>query len=167
MLLQSVLLGKAREIFSQLSVEESACYYTIKQLIMKGYELVPQAYRQKFRTLGQSNAKTFVEFAQEKGQLFDRWCMSENIKNNYDRLRELILIEEFKNCLSNEVRIFVNDQKPESVTDAARLADNFSLTHKFSTAGKSNPSFSPRDSNSVPFDKKYLFLLAKRSKGRR
>ena len=43
-----------------------------------------------------------------------------------------------------------------SVTAAARLADNFSLTHKFSTAGKSNPSFSPRDNNSGPFDKKYL-----------
>ncbi len=41
-------------------------------------------------------------------QLFDCWCMSENVENNHDRLRELILIEEFKNCLSNDVGTFVN-----------------------------------------------------------
>ena len=48
MLLQSVLVGKAREIFSQLSVELSANYDTVKELILNGYELVPEAYRQKF-----------------------------------------------------------------------------------------------------------------------
>jgi hypothetical protein len=72
MLLQSVLLGKAREIFSQLTVEDSGEYDTVKQLILKGYELVPEAYRQKFRVLCKSSNKTFVEFAQEKAQLFDR-----------------------------------------------------------------------------------------------
>ncbi|CAB4023154.1 Hypothetical predicted protein, partial [Paramuricea clavata] len=86
MLLQSVLLGKAREIFSQLTVEDSGEYDTVKRLILKGYELVPEAYRQKFHILGKSSNKTFVEFAQEKAQLFDRWCTSENVENKYDRL---------------------------------------------------------------------------------
>ena len=90
MLLQSVLVGKAREIFSQLSVEDSANFDTVKELILKGYELVPEAYRQKFRNLTKPSSKTFIEFAQEKAQLFDRWCTSENINNKYDSLRELI-----------------------------------------------------------------------------
>ena len=108
MLLQSVL-GKTREIFSQLTAEDSANYDTVKRLILKGYELVPEAYRQKFRTLSKSSDKTFYEFAQEKAQLFDRWCMSEKIKDEYDRLCQLILMEEFQNCLSNEVRTFMHD----------------------------------------------------------
>ena len=98
MLLQSVLLGKAREIFSQLSIEDSSKYDTVKQLMLKGYELVPKAYRQKFRTLSKSSTKTFIEFAQEKARLFDCWCTSENVENNHNHLRELIFIEEFKNC---------------------------------------------------------------------
>ena len=49
MLLQSVLVGKAREIYTQLSVEKALDYDSVKQLILKGYELVPEAYRQKFR----------------------------------------------------------------------------------------------------------------------
>ena len=39
LLLQSVVIGKARAIYTQLGVE----------LILKGYELVPEAYRQQFR----------------------------------------------------------------------------------------------------------------------
>ena len=46
LLLQSVLIGKAREIYIQLSVEQSHHYETVKELILKGYELVPEAYRQ-------------------------------------------------------------------------------------------------------------------------
>lgn len=77
MLLQSVLIGKAREIFSQISVEDSGDYDTVRELILKGYELVPEAYRQKFRILTKTGNRTFTEFAQEKAQLFDRWCASE------------------------------------------------------------------------------------------
>ena len=50
MLLQSVLVGKAREIYIQLDVEQAA-NYNVEELILKGYELVPEAYHQKFRTL--------------------------------------------------------------------------------------------------------------------
>jgi hypothetical protein len=66
MLLQSVLVGKAREIFSQLSVDLSANYETVKELILNGYELVPEAYRQKFRNLEKTDHKTYVQFAQVK-----------------------------------------------------------------------------------------------------
>lgn len=49
MLLQNVITGKAREIYIQLSVQQASDYDSVKQLILKGYELVPQAYRQRFR----------------------------------------------------------------------------------------------------------------------
>lgn len=38
MLLQSVLLGKAREIYTQLTVEQASSYDTVKELILKGYK---------------------------------------------------------------------------------------------------------------------------------
>ena len=51
MVLQSVLLGKDREIYTQLSVERASNYDTVKELILKGYELVPEAYRRSFRNV--------------------------------------------------------------------------------------------------------------------
>ena len=39
---------------------------------IKGYELVPEAYRQKFRNCKKDSNQTHVEFARNKEQLFDR-----------------------------------------------------------------------------------------------
>ena len=78
LLLQSVLIGKAREIYTQLGVEQSNHYETVKELILKGYELVPEAYRQNFRNCKKDSNQTYVEFARNKEQLFDRRCCSKN-----------------------------------------------------------------------------------------
>ena len=152
MLLQSVLIGIARDIYSELSVELSSDYDIVKELILKGYELVPEAYRQKFRNLERNGSKTYVQFAQEKEQLFDRWCLSENAGKDYKCLRELMLLEEFKRCLSNDIRTFINEQKPKDLTTAARLADDFALTHKFSTNRSQSQTF--RGNNVSSFENK-------------
>ena len=75
LLLQSVLLiGKAREIYSALPVEKSAQYEEVRRAILKAYELVPEAYRQKFRNCKKQDSQTYAEFAREKEALFVRWC---------------------------------------------------------------------------------------------
>lgn len=48
-MLQSVLTGKAAEVYSALGVAESSDYEHVKSVIFKAYEFVPEAYRQKFR----------------------------------------------------------------------------------------------------------------------
>ena len=79
LLLQSVVIGKAREIYAQLSLEQSSDYDTVKEFILKAYELVPEAYRQKFRDCRKEHDQTHVEFARTKEQLFDRWCSSKKV----------------------------------------------------------------------------------------
>lgn len=49
LLLQCKLMGKAQEVCSTLSIEESLKYEVMKSAILRAYELVPEAYRQKFR----------------------------------------------------------------------------------------------------------------------
>ena len=129
-LLQSVFVGKAREIYSALPVEQSSQYTVVKEAVLKAYELVPEAYRQKFYTSVREDKQTYVEFARIKERLFDRWCASQNTNGEYAKLRELILIEEFKSCLSPEVKTYLDEQKVETLQRAATLADDYSLTHR-------------------------------------
>ena len=75
LLLQSVVIGKARQIYTQLSLEQSSGYAKVKELILKTYEFVPEAYRQKFRNIRKENDQTHVEFARTKEQLFDRCAL--------------------------------------------------------------------------------------------
>lgn len=37
-------------------------------------ELVPEAYRQRFRGLRKEAGQTYLDFAREKGIMFDHWC---------------------------------------------------------------------------------------------
>ena len=140
LLLQSVLIGKAREIYTQLGVEQSHHYETVKELILKGYELVPEAYRQKFRNCKKDSNQTHVEFARNKEQLFDRWCCSKKIDQNYDKLRQLVLVEEFKRCIQSDVKTFLCEKQVETLEEAARLADDYYLTHKVSFIAKPKPT---------------------------
>ena len=50
LLLQSTLVGKARQVYSALPVDQSSVYKMVKNAILKAYELVPEAYQQKFRS---------------------------------------------------------------------------------------------------------------------
>ncbi len=106
LLLQCKLTGKAQEVCATLSLEDSLKYDTVKASILYAYELVPEAYRQQFRS-HKIFSQTFVEFAREKGVLFDKWCTSSKI-SDFQTLRELIILEEFKNCVPERVVVYLN-----------------------------------------------------------
>ena len=136
LLLQSVVIGKAREIYTQLPLDQSSDYDTVKNLILKAYELVPEAYRQKFRNCRKEHDQTHVEFARTKEQLFDRWCSSKDVKSDHAKLRQLMLVEEFKRCIHSDVKSFLDEREVETLDVAARLADDYALTHKGSLLTK-------------------------------
>lgn len=69
LLLQCKLKGKSQEVVAALTLEDSLDYDLVKNAILQAYELVPEAYRQKFRKLRKASAKSCVEFAREKGTL--------------------------------------------------------------------------------------------------
>ena len=130
------MISKAREIYIQLGVEQSHHYETVKELIFKGYELVPEAYRHKFRNCKKDSNQTHVEFARNKEKLFDRWCCSKKINQNYDKLRQLMLVEE------SDVKTFLDEKQVETLEEAARLADDYYLTHKVSFIATPKPTSS-------------------------
>lgn len=58
--------------------------------------------------------------------------------NNFERLRELVLIEDFKNSLPDKIVVYLNEKKVSTLAEAAVCADEFVLTHKnvFLTSGR-------------------------------
>lgn len=129
LLLQCVLTGRAQEVYSALTVEQSREYETVKSTLLQAYELAPEAYRQRFRSFFKSEKCTYLEFAREKVTMFDRWCSSMKV-STYEQLRELILLEEFKHCVPDAVAMYLNEHKLSKLSDAALMADEFVLTHR-------------------------------------
>ncbi|KAK7166228.1 hypothetical protein R3I93_006107 [Phoxinus phoxinus] len=129
LMLQCKLSGKAQEVCASLSLEESVQYDAVKTAILRAYELVPEHYRQRFRSTKKGTSQTYVEFVREKGILFDRWIKACKV-TDYNSLRELLLIEEFKNCVPERTALYLNEQKVSTVQQAAVLADEYALMHK-------------------------------------
>ena len=100
----------------------------VRLAILRVYELVPEAYRQKCRHYRKGPNQTHVEFAREKGMLFAKWIASCKAAD-YSALRELIMMEELKKCLPDRIVVYLNEQKVNSLSAAAVLADEYVLTH--------------------------------------
>lgn len=99
-LIQCVLTGKAQKAYSSLSVHDSQNYFKVKDAVLKAYELVPEAYRQKFRNMRKPAEQTYCEFARDLKIQLDRWCAASGANSRED-LHELFLLEQFKVlCLS-------------------------------------------------------------------
>nr|XP_033957166.1 uncharacterized protein LOC117460055 [Pseudochaenichthys georgianus] len=128
LLLQCVFTGKAQEAFAAMTAEDSSNYQLVKAAVLQAFELVPEAYRQRFRLL-RKEKQSHMEFARDLTTSFNRWCVSSQVKTLED-LQELILLEQFKGTLPDRVVTYINEQKVNLVSEAAKLADEFTLTHK-------------------------------------
>ena len=129
MVVQQKLMGRAQSVVCALSDDEANDYWSVKEAVLRAYELVPEAYRQKFRSCRRLPGQTFVEFQREKEILFDRWYRSLKIKQTYANLREVVLMEEFKKSAPPDVRSYLEDQGVQVLRSAAVTADSYELTH--------------------------------------
>ncbi|XP_069170124.1 trichoplein keratin filament-binding protein-like [Procambarus clarkii] len=130
---QSVLTGKAQIAYSTLSLDDSSDYDAVKKVVLMAYQLVPEAYRQKFRNLKKTSEHTFTEFANIKERLFQEWCASRKVKTK-EQLEQRILLEDFKDCLSGDLKTYLEEQQVETLSAAATMAEEYILTQRSSTS---------------------------------
>lgn len=74
--------------------------------------------------------------ARELTSLFNRWRTSLCV-STFEELCNLIVLEQFKNIISERVVMYVNEHKVTTVAEAAILADEYVLIHK-NTSGTNN-----------------------------
>ncbi|MDJ0933722.1 RNase H-like domain-containing protein [Breoghania sp.] len=146
-MLRTVFTGEAQKVCSQIPVAES--YEHLKQTVLAAYELVPEAYRQKFRTWRKKPGQTYAGFSREKEQWFDRWYRALQQDKTFEMLRETILLEEFKSHVPVEVRIHLDEQKVTKLRDAGVMADSYELAHRKSGSGAHSSRSGHPDRGSV------------------
>lgn len=66
-----------------------------------------------------TDGQTYVEFSSEKETYFDKWIQSKNIEDDDDRLRQLILIEDLRECILENIKIYLEETKVDTVYEMA------------------------------------------------
>ena len=67
-----------------------------------------------------------MEFAWEKEALFDRWCTA-NEAGNFEQLKQLVLMEEFKSCPAERVSAYLSENKTGDIFSVKYQWTNMSL----------------------------------------
>ena len=140
---QSVFIGKAQVAYAALNNEDSKDYEIVKSAVLAAYQLVPEAYRQKFRTCIKKSSQSYVEFAKEKEILFTEWLRASEV-SDFDSLKELILVEDFKNGLPKEIRTHIEEFDIGNLESAAKASDWYLLSHQLSRGSSMNGSSNKR-----------------------
>ncbi|KAK4292493.1 hypothetical protein Pmani_034742 [Petrolisthes manimaculis] len=125
---QAAFEGKARLLYSSLS-DENLDYPNVKRVILEAYDQVPETYRQKFRNYQKGERETYVEFVKEKERYFKAWLRASKIDGSYDKLYQLIILEEVLRRVPQTLRLYLREREVTDVNKAATLAENFRLTH--------------------------------------
>ena len=137
LMLQCAFTGKAQEAYAALSNTDSQSYTKVKAAVLKVYELVPEAYRQHFRNWRRRKTQSHLEFARDLVLHFNRWCTASEV-DNFESLCDLILLEQFKTAVPQQIATYVGEKEVKTVAEAAALADDYTLTHK-GTFGEPRP----------------------------
>ena len=98
--------------------------------------MVPEVYRKRFRASAKAHAETYSEFAFRLSAQFKRWPESEHAYADIAKLRELILMEQLKTHLEPSMRGWLIDQKPQTLSELSRLADQYVAIHQPDHTGK-------------------------------
>ena len=80
-----------------------------------------------------------LNLLEQKNNYLTDGALQKKIGSDYPKLRQLMLIQEFKRCINSDVKSFLDEKEVETLEKAARLADDYTLTHKVSFVSKANP----------------------------
>ena len=125
-----LLCGKALEAYSRLSEEDGKQYDKIKTAILTRYELTSDAYRDKFRNSSQLVGESFREFSVRLEGFLRHWCERESIGGNYEKFYDLIIREQLMLSSDRDLRLWIQEHKPESVNALVQLAEAYQTAHK-------------------------------------
>ena len=121
--------GKARDVITTLEGNELQDYELIKRIVLRVFYCVPETYKKNFRSLRKDEGQTHIDFLRQKEKLFDRWLRSRGAVNDFGKLKNMILLEEFLNCVRPDVKMYMFDRGIEDVKIASKFADKYILTH--------------------------------------
>ena len=110
--------GKAQKVFAELSVDACFNYDTLKAALLLAYERVPEFYQKRFRALNKFGNETYSTFAFRLALLFNSWMDEKEASTDINRLKEMVKLEQFMNCLPTEIHRWVVEKRPKLLVEA-------------------------------------------------
>jgi len=128
--LHAMLLGKGLKVFAEMSTDDSKDYSKLKAALLNAYSVVSEVHRTRFRNRSKQPNETYSDFAFVLEIHYKRWLEGEHAYNDIVRMREVVKLEQFYNRIHPELHSWLLDKNPQTLTAAAKLADEYNAVRK-------------------------------------
>ncbi|XP_077334566.1 uncharacterized protein LOC143975892 [Lithobates pipiens] len=152
------LRGKALDAYVELSEEQGGDYEALKAAIIQKFQLTPEVYRKRFRSLQKGPGDSYLDVVSRLRTTFRQW--TKGLKaDSFESLEDLMIEDQLLHICPTDVRQFVLERKPTSAKAAAELADTYIHSrvsdHRKAPpngwkGGKSHLATPPLPTNQVP-----------------
>lgn len=123
-----LLTGKARSAYVMMDMKDSDNYGKVKAAILSKFEITPDTYRRRFRSLKIESGETPQELYVRLKDLFVKWVKPGT--STVEEITETIILEQFLRMLQPELEIWIREHDPKTAAEAARLAEVFTSARK-------------------------------------
>jgi len=155
--LLGLLPPEITQLIARESEEQANEYAFVKNLLLRRFKLSPEKFRQKFVNHNRDSKNTWTDFVFEIRNYFNEWLSGLKI-NDFDSLKELIVVDQLKKRVPNFMREHFIDSWPNYVNanELAGKLDEYENVRsgigiKNSNEFKSNPKLWPReDPKNIP-----------------
>jgi len=144
--LSALLQGKALEVYSRLSSDDALSYDTLKEALLKRFQLTEEGFRSKFRSSKPEVGETAQQFVVRLEDYLMHWMELAKAPANFEGLVDLLLREQFMNVSPKHLQVFLKEHKVKTVQDMTDLAQQFQEAHNLTDFTQSN---SPKPRNGM------------------
>ena len=131
MYLNTLLTGKAREVYCRLPLALANDYRYLKKALLAKYQLTVDDYRRKFFSVKQVNGENCTNLCGDLEFNLDQWLELSNVEKTFEGLRELLLREQFLYSCKKDMALFLKVRAPVDQKSMLDLAINYERAHKY------------------------------------
>ena len=118
---------KSQDLYSRIPNDLCQDYEEVKSILLEGFNLGPEAYRKKFKSLERNDRENFREFGIRVKETMQKWLIGEKC-HDYDDLVQFLLVEKFYESLPRDLVTMLKDRKIKQLEEIAKLADDLDKT---------------------------------------
>ncbi|MEL7309413.1 MAG: hypothetical protein AAGK05_17185 [Pseudomonadota bacterium] len=127
--LSALLTGRALDVYSRLSDSDASHYESLKEALLKRYELTESGFRHRFRNSKPEIGESPEQFITRLRNYLQRWIELSGTDQNSYGVCDLFTQEPFISICSPDLAIFLKERSPSDLDEVAKLADQYLLAH--------------------------------------
>ena len=134
------MTGKGLEAYSGLSAADALSYDTLKNTLLRRYDLNEEEYQKKFREARPEGRETAPQYLTRKQLYMDRWLELAGVNGTFAELKDFYLQDQFLREWHPDLTMYLRERLSDidSIEMLGKVADRYTMAHHCSITSGSN-----------------------------